>query len=102
QQIIADGLRELFPNVQVIATTHSPLIVAGMPAEQVIRLRRDSHGTVVQVPVTSGSTMGRTDQLLTGRLFDLPTALDPETERQIVEYQKLLTMSTRTEEQEDR
>src|SRR5258708_30625214 len=40
QRSLADRLSELFPNVQFIATTHSPLVVAGLPPECIVVLRR--------------------------------------------------------------
>jgi hypothetical protein len=42
QQNVIPGLRELFPNVQIIATTHSPLVVASVEPYQVFK--RDCRG----------------------------------------------------------
>lgn len=38
QETIIPGLRALFPNVQFIATTHSPIVVASVEPENVFRL----------------------------------------------------------------
>jgi predicted ATPase len=90
QQVMVSNLSELFPRTQFIASTHSPLIVSGMPVEQIFRLNRQRDGTIALLQVDSDMTMGRTDQVLTSDLFQLTTTLDPETERQIQTYQNLL------------
>jgi len=100
QQRIARTLKERFPNVQFIATTHSPLIVAGMPVEQVIRLERDEDGTVTRMDVPADMTMGRADQILAGSLFDLETTLDIETQELMNRYHGLLAMEKRTPAEE--
>jgi len=100
QQSLVHDLTELFPNVQFVATTHSPLIVGGMPTEQVFRFARDDDGHVVQVEIEPDMTMGRTDQVLTGSLFGLETTLDKSTQNEIEEYQKLLGKRSRTKEEE--
>ena len=99
QQSLIPSLTELFPNVQFIATTHSPLIVGGMPTEQVFRFARDENGKVIQLEIESDMTMGRTDQILTASLFGLETTLDKITQKEIEEYQKLLSKSSRTPEE---
>src|SRR5262249_46483597 len=40
QQQLLGRLKKLLPNVQVIATTHSPLVVAGLEVEEVTRFLR--------------------------------------------------------------
>ena len=41
QQTIAPALKRIFPNVQFIASTHSPLIVTELSKDQVLVVRRD-------------------------------------------------------------
>lgn len=102
QQSLVANLTKLFPNVQFIATTHSPLIVGGMLPEQVIRFARDEEGQVVQLKVEQDMTVGRADQILTGELFGLKTtlALDTVTHEELEKYKELLAKSERTPEQE--
>jgi len=90
QRTLVRDLSKIFPNVQFIATTHSPLIVAGMPARQVFRFARDEDGQVTQIEVTPDMTMGRADQILKGELFGLETTLGTSTEEKIERYQILL------------
>jgi hypothetical protein len=90
QRELVHRLSELFPKVQFIATTHSPLIVGGMPPAQLFRFARDPDGKVVEVELEEDSAMGRSDQVLRGQLFDLSLTLDVATEKLMAEYQVAL------------
>jgi hypothetical protein len=83
QQQLTSRLNTLFPAVQFVGTTHSPLIVGGMEQRQVTVLqRRDGRVVKVPLPGDPGDVIrGRADQLLTGRLFGLATSVDIETRR---------------------
>lgn len=100
QRLLITSLETLFPAVQFIATTHSPLIVGGMSANQVARVIRDEHGRVVLKTIDQEALVGRADQILTGDLFDMETTIDRTTELQMDEYRKLLGMSKRNSDQE--
>jgi energy-coupling factor transporter ATP-binding protein EcfA2 len=100
QQSLVEKLGEIFPNVQFIATTHSPLIVGGMPPEQVFRFARDEDGKVVELPVEREMMVGRADQILTGELFGLKTTLDSMTQSKMRRYQELLGKRARTKPEE--
>ena len=79
QQLIVNSLRKLFPNVQFVATTHSPLIVTGMNQNEVSVARRDpTEGRVIVTRAAFDMKGWHADQVLTGPLFDLTTTLDPE------------------------
>jgi hypothetical protein len=90
QRSLVSRLRTLFPNVQFIATTHSPLIVGGMTANQLVRFARNADGKVVRIELAEGSAMGRSDQVLRSPLFDLPLTLDVATEQLMADYQAAL------------
>jgi predicted ATPase len=104
QQSLISNLSDLFPNVQFIATTHSPLIVGGMRKDQVVRLARDESGVVQIVEIPADMLLGRTDQILTGDLFGLASTLSlgEKGEKLMAEYEELLGISKKTEEQERR
>lgn len=87
QRKLINHLKDIFPNAQFIATTHSPLVVGGMPAEQVVRFAR-RRGQAVILPVAPDMTLGYTDQVLTSLLFDLETTLDDTTEKKLEEYRR--------------
>jgi hypothetical protein len=100
QRTLVKKLGKIFPNVQFIATTHSPLVVAGMEPDQVFHFARDEDGAVTQAPVGVEMLRGRTDQILTGDLFGLDTTVDPVTEHKMDRYRELLGSSHRSPEQE--
>ncbi|OYW78071.1 MAG: hypothetical protein B7Z37_00960 [Verrucomicrobia bacterium 12-59-8] len=102
QQSLVTKLRTIFPKVQFIASTHSPLIVGGMATDHIIRLSRDADGRVQRVPIDADMTMGRTDQILTTDLFSLRTTLDQHTQDLMAEYQTLLGKKKRTSEEDAR
>lgn len=80
QRTLVTHLKATFPKAQFIATTHSPLVVGGMPASQVLRFGRNDEGRPVVLPIAPDMTLGYTDQVLTSLLFGLPTTLDRATE----------------------
>ncbi|MGO9206441.1 MAG: AAA family ATPase, partial [Candidatus Limnocylindrales bacterium] len=101
QQRLVPALAELFPNIQFLATTHSPLIVGGMDVKQVVRFERGEDGKVHPIELDPDTTMGRTDQVLTGDLFGLETTLDSATQEAVARYQELLALPSRSAEQDD-
>jgi predicted ATP-binding protein involved in virulence len=100
QSDLVDKLSEIFPRVQFLATTHSPLIVSGLPGNQVFRFLRDEEGNIIQLEVKDEMTMGRADQVLTSSLFGLRTTLDRLTLDKVEEYQKLLGRKNRSPEED--
>lgn len=101
QQQLTARLKELLPNVQFIATTHSPLMVGGMKQRQVTALTR-RNGLLCRVPRSGEDDdviRGRADQLLTGHLFGLTTSVDLDTRRSVERYQELLVAERGQEEE---
>ena len=98
QQGIVARLRKTFPNAQFIAATHSPLVVRGMDVKCVTRFIRED-GSVKKMDLAEDMTMGRTDQVLAGSLFDTD-GLDGLTEEVIAEYQDLLGEDERPPDRE--
>ena len=91
QQSLVPNLTELFPNVQFIATTHSPLIVGNSKPCEVFRLRRnekDSNRVIVE-RVEEPFQGWRADQILTGPLFGLESTRDLETQKLLMRYTEL-------------
>lgn len=89
QQIIVKSLGDLFPNVQFIATTHSPLIIAGMPPSQLHCFMRNEDGIVEQVDVSQEMSDGRADQILTNDLFGLQSTRSLAVTTKMEEYSQL-------------
>ena len=106
QYQVIPSLRDIFPNLQVLATTHSPLIVVNLqsPAESCYRLIRDEkHGGVKAKVVPPESLRGlRADQILTSPAFDLDSTRDQETLALMEEYSTLLAIQNPTEYERER
>jgi hypothetical protein len=90
QQALIQRLGDQFNNLQLIATTHSPLMIGGMRPRQLFRFYRDANGKISRLEIDREMALGRADQLLTGELFGLETTVDPDTQAHIGEYQQLL------------
>jgi AAA domain, putative AbiEii toxin, Type IV TA system/AAA domain/SIR2-like domain len=98
QQVIP-LLRAVFPNLQVLATTHSPLIVGNLqpPNASCYRLLR-YEGSVTAEPVPVESFRGwRADQILTGPAFGLDSTRGQETRELMEYYSSLLAIREPTE-----
>jgi uncharacterized protein (TIGR02646 family) len=83
-------LREVFPRVQFLVTTHDPLCLLGTLPGEVHVLRRDpetNHVQVKQVDVPPGTTA---DQVLTGFWFGLRSTLDEDTLAKLDRHRQLL------------
>ena len=64
QRRVIPALLEYFPNVQIIATTHSPFVVAGLKAGQVHLLNRDENGVVTVTTNTEDIGGWTADEIL--------------------------------------
>ncbi|WP_432983970.1 AAA family ATPase [Dactylosporangium sp. CA-233914] len=89
QRLIVPRLREALPNLQVIATTHSPLVVGSLEAGEVLTLHRTPAGAG-SIEESEQFRGWRADQILTSPAFGLDTSRDAETERDLDEYQAAL------------
>ena len=84
-----------FPNVQFIATAHSPLMAqAFLDANLAVIVRQDDHSIIVNDPAVLANW--RVDQIVTSDLFNLDTAWPPEAEALFSEQRALLEKSSRT------
>ncbi len=80
---VMSSLREAFPRVQFVVTTHDPLCVRGMDDGEVVVLARNEEGgitTLDDLPDVSGM---RAEQLLTSEYFGLSSTIDPELQIEI-------------------
>ena len=73
--------------------------MAGLEKEEVDRLRL-VNGRVEKADFDADMTLGRTDQILAGELFDLPNSFDSVTERYRDRYKDLLKIKEPTHEQQ--
>jgi ABC-type multidrug transport system ATPase subunit len=107
QQQIVHTLKQLFPNVQFIATTHSPLIVAGMERREVLVARRGGEGeknagrVVIERPKQKLKGL-RADQILTATgLFNMESTLTPDLDAARQRYTFLAAKKDRSPKEED-
>lgn len=98
---MVDYLQELLPRMQVIATTHSPLLALGAQPAELIVLRRDGSDVVVESDVPDYRGFSAEDMLADDRLFGAPVYA-PQTEARLTRYDELLTKGTdgRTKKEE--
>ena len=101
QQTIAPALKRIFPNVQFIASTHSPLIVTELSKEQVLVARREPGTNRVVVSRIDQDISGlRADQILTSPLFRLESTRDAETYRRLMRYTELAAKESLTPQEQ--
>ena len=100
QRRIIPALLEHFPGLQIVATTHSPFVVAGLKAGQVHILKRDANG-VVTATTNPDDVVGWTmDEILRGMMgVDDPT--DEDTARAAHELRQLRNEDPKSDEKEE-
>jgi len=89
QRDLINYLDRHFPNVQFIATAHSPLVVQAAKGANIVVLHRDGDHVVIDNDPQSVEGW-RIDQILTSDLFGLPSARPPHNEALIAERRRLL------------
>jgi len=94
-------LKALLPNVQVIATTHSPLMVGNLGEHEVIRVSRQEGGLTVE-HLAQSFTGYRADQILTDAPFEMESTRAKSWEAFRDEYAVLTGRSERTPEEDAR
>jgi len=83
---IVTGLRQAFPRVQFITSTHDPLCLRGLGDGEVVVMKRDPDGEVVALTDLPSVAGLRVDQLLTSEHFGLNSTIDPELDALFAEY----------------
>ena len=73
QRSITSHLQQIFPRVQFIATTHSPLIIQGAVEANIILLKKE-RDRVIAINDVDEIREYRVDQILTSELFGLDSA----------------------------
>lgn len=101
QRTIREDLTRNFPNVQFIATAHSPLMAqTSLNAKLAVLQRCDDHAVIHDdPPVLQG---WRLDQVITSDLFGLMSARSPAVEALVKERQILLERKKRSADEEKR
>ena len=101
QMRVTESLRDTFPRVQFVATTHDPLCLRGLHDGEVVVLRRRRGGMIYalhdELPPVEGLAV---DQLLTSEHFGLNSTLDPAVESLFTAYYDLLSRRDRNPDEE--
>jgi WD40 repeat protein len=101
QRVLIYRLSKAFPNVQFIATTHSPLIVADLPPESIFVLRREEGVIRWSSPTEAMDIRGlRIDQILLTDLFGMDQVRGEEMDSQFDRYRELALRNNRKPEEE--
>jgi uncharacterized protein (TIGR02646 family) len=86
---IVGSLREVFPRLQFLATTHEPLCLRGLHDGEVMVMRRGERSNVFGITDLPSVKGLRVDQLLTSEIFGLDSTSDPEIDDLLTEYRNL-------------
>ncbi|MDC3378877.1 AAA family ATPase [Planctomycetota bacterium] len=103
-RVISD-LREAFPKLQFLATTHEPLCLHGLRETDRVAVLREHEPRVTVFGERRDDphpASMRADQLLTSRFFGLHSTLSPEVDAKFQEYYDLLALEERNPEQAKR
>lgn len=98
QRRILPLLQERFTSLQIVVSTHSPLVVGSQEVGQLVHLERRNSGIDPEI-LTSRFQGWRSDQILTSPAFALPTSRDAMTEAQLLEHANLPPEERRTDTQ---
>lgn len=98
QRRIFPLLQERFVGLQMVVSTHSPLVVGSQEVGQLVHLERQSDRIVPEI-LTYRFQGWRSDQILTSPAFALPTSRDAITEARLREHAALPPEDRRTDAQ---
>jgi len=101
---IIERLRNAFPKIRFIVTTHEPLCLRGLKAGETIVLTKNIDKEIIALTDLPDPSELRIDQILTSDFFGLKSTIDPQTEKLFQEYYFILALdeTERTGEQKNR
>jgi predicted ATP-binding protein involved in virulence len=103
QRNIVELLRRQFPKTQIIASTHTPLVAAGVAdidESCLLKLERNENNEIKIVTIDQAEIAGkRADQILTSHAFDLLTTRNNKSHDDVDKYTELLAKSSLTTEE---
>jgi predicted ATP-binding protein involved in virulence len=86
QRRILPMVQEIFPNAQIIASTHSPFVVASAYDSWVIPLRLNNRISTAAAPISSRA--GSSYSSVMREIFDITSEFDIEVEERFTEFYK--------------
>jgi predicted ATP-binding protein involved in virulence len=104
QRYIVQRLRQQFPKTQIIASTHTPLVAAGIAdvdQSMLLKLERNEENEISLKIIDKEQVAGkRADQVLTSDAFGLYTTRNERSHDDVDRYTKLLGKKIRNEAEE--
>jgi predicted ATP-binding protein involved in virulence len=97
QRTILPGIEELFPNIQFIATTHSPFVVQTVKNENLIILESDENSNNVKA-VNKDITSELSYSAIVREIFGIQSPFSFDTEQEMNEFRKMRDAILRNEE----
>ena len=102
QTTMLNNFSKLFPQIQLITTTHSPLVTLGAKAEEIVVFRKKQKWVYADEDIPDLSGYSAEDVILDKRLFNTPI-FPVKTESILKQYNSLynIDQSKRTEKQKE-
>jgi predicted ATP-binding protein involved in virulence len=100
QHELVGTLSTIFPNVQFIATSHSPLVISSLSKEEVLVFHRDPERGVRADHPPVDPKGWRIDQILTSLAFGLEGSRDMQTLRDVRRFTQLAAQDAPEDQQE--
>jgi predicted ATPase len=99
---IVSRLRQAFPRLQFLVTSHDPLCLRGLHAGEVVVMKRDQHGKPFAIAddLPAPDSL-RVDQILTSEFFGLNSTVEPDIDEAFDQYYKLLAVRNPTAKQQE-
>lgn len=88
---IVNSLRNAFPRLQFIVTTHDPLCLKGLGGGEVAIFDKNEDGKVFAITDLPDPGEFRAEQLLASKFFGLSSTIDVELEKDFNDYYELLS-----------
>lgn len=90
QRDVVTSVRELFPRMSFVVTTHNPLTILGARTGEIHVLKRDEAKGRIEVLQRDLPPGAGAERILTGEWFELASTLDDETLTLLEEHRQLL------------
>lgn len=97
QREITGILKEIFPKVQFIVSTHSPLVILGLEPDEIFvanraEIEESAERKIIIKKPQIDLRRWRADQVLTSPIFNLTSTIDPKIHKAIERYTELSTL----------
>ncbi len=99
QMRIVKQLRQVFPNINFIISTHHPLCLRGADEGEILLLKNIDNSIVTNIELPNPASL-RVDQILASDFFGLSSLVDPDIEAKFNRYYTLLAKNEVSPEEE--